>query len=335
MEILTKVHARHLVEWAKDKPEVLVLSADLTSSSEADLFRSQYPERFFSMGIAEQNMISVAGGLAREGYKPFVHTFAVFIYRRAYDQVAMSVAYPNLPVRLVGFLPGITTPGGATHQAIEDVAVMRALPNMTILECGDATEVESILEATEEINGPVYIRMIRGEIPRLFDPSEPFKLGEPRILSEGEDVTLLSSGICTEEAMRAGRFLKEQGVGVRHLHISTLKPFNSPVVLEAMKKAKYGVITMENHTIIGGLGTATAEMMAEAGLGKKLVRIGLKDTFAHGASRPYLMKRYGLDATALVEHVGELIGKKFNVGEADLTSIRIEPVHSLAKAEGL
>ncbi len=149
-EILSKVHAKNLVKWAADKPKVLVLSADLTSSTEIDLFRDAYPDRFLSMGIAEQNMLSFAAGLAREGFIPFVHTFAVFIYRRAYDQIAMSVAYPNLPVRMIGFLPGITTPGGATHQAIEDISIMRALPNMTVLECGDATEVESILEVIRE-----------------------------------------------------------------------------------------------------------------------------------------------------------------------------------------
>ena len=147
---MTRVHAKNLVRWAADKPKVLVLSADLTSSTEIDLFRDTYPDRFLSMGIAEQNMLSFAGGLAREGFIPFVHTFAVFIYRRAYDQIAMSVAYPNLPVRMIGFLPGITTPGGATHQAIEDIALMRSLPNMTVLECGDATEVETVLDVMRE-----------------------------------------------------------------------------------------------------------------------------------------------------------------------------------------
>ncbi|MEQ8197570.1 MAG: transketolase, partial [Clostridiaceae bacterium] len=155
MEIQTRVHAKNLVRWAEDKPEIVVLSADLTSSTEIDLFRDTYPERFFSMGIAEQNMMSFAGGLAREGYKPFVHTFAVFIYRRAYDQIAMSIAYPNVSVKMFGFLPGIMTPGGATHQAIEDMSVMRSLPNMTILECGDATDVESVLDVANSINGPV------------------------------------------------------------------------------------------------------------------------------------------------------------------------------------
>src|SRR5271157_1057208 len=177
MEILSRVHATNLVRWAKDKPEVLVLSADLTSSTEIDLFREAYPDRFLSMGVAEQNMVSFAGGLAREGFFPLIHTFAVFLYRRAYDQIAMSVAYPNLPVRMFGFLPGITTPGGASHQAIEDVAVLRALPKMTILDCGDATDVESVLDVAQAVSGPVYVRMLRGGIPRLFDAREPMKLG--------------------------------------------------------------------------------------------------------------------------------------------------------------
>jgi len=163
IEIVSKVHAKNLVKWAADKPEVVVLSADLTSSAEIDLFRETYPDRFISMGVAEQNMLSFAGGLAREGFLPFVHTFAVFIYRRAYDQIAMSVSYSNLRVGMFGFLPGITTPGGASHQAIEDISVMRSLPNMTIIECGDATDVESVLDVIQKINGPVYVRMLRGE----------------------------------------------------------------------------------------------------------------------------------------------------------------------------
>ncbi|MEW5720451.1 MAG: transketolase, partial [Chloroflexota bacterium] len=219
MEILSRIHARNLVEWAKDKPNVVVLSADLTSSVEIDLFREKYPDRFFSMGMAEQNMISFAGGLAREGFFPFIHTFAVFIYRRAYDQLAASIAYPNLPVRLCGFLPGVTTPGGATHQAIEDIAVLRALPNMTILEVGDATEIESALDVAHSINGPTYIRMLRGEVPRLFPKSEPMRLSQARVLSTGTDIALFSSGLCTEEAMRATRALTERGVSIQHLHI--------------------------------------------------------------------------------------------------------------------
>ena len=335
VEILSRVHAKNLVKWAADKPKVLVLSADLTSSTEIDLFRQTYPDRFLSMGVAEQNMMSFAGGLAREGFLPFVHTFAVFIYRRAYDQIAMSIAYPNLPVRMIGFLPGITTPGGATHQAIEDVAIMRALPNMTILECGDATEVESVLDVIEKIDGPVYVRMLRGEIPRLFDRSLPMKFGTARVISEGSDITLLTSGIMTEEAMRAAQVLRKRGLGVRHMHISTLKPFNDESVLEAIAKSRYGVITMENHTIIGGLGTIIAEKMAEAGIAKRLVRIGLRDIFAHGASKQYLLKEYGMDALALIKEAEALTGQQFNISEDELSRTHIAPIHSKAKAEAL
>jgi transketolase len=345
MEIASRVHANNLVKWAKNKPNVLVLSVDLTSSTEIDLFRDNYPERFLSMGIAEQNMLSFAGGLAREGFIPFVHTFAVFIYRRAYDQIAMSIAYPNLPVRMFGFLPGITTPGGATHQAIEDISIMRSLPNMTILECGDATDVESVLDVANGVDGPVYIRMLRGEIPRLFDQSEPMKLGQSRILrsrimSSGDlssetDITIISSGICTEEAMRAVAVLERRGVSIQHLHVSTLKPFDDLTVFEAISHSKFGVITMENHSTIGGLGSIVAEKIAELGLAKRLTKIGIRDTFIHGASKQYLMKEYKLDAISLINEVEKMVGESFNIQEEELSKVYIAAVHSMAKPEAL
>lgn len=335
MEMMKRVHARHLVEWAKDKPDVLVLSADLTSNTEVDLFRDAYPERFLSMGLTEQNMLSMAGGLAREGFFPFVHTFAVFIYRRAFDQISMSIAYPNLPVRMFGFLPGITTPGGATHQAIDDIGVLRVLPNMTLLEAGDAGEVEQILEIAHSIPGPVYVRQLRGEVPLLFDPGEPMQLGKVRELRKGSDVALISAGICTEEAMRAVQILNRQGVSIHHLHVSTHKPFNDPRVLDAVAEARCGVITMENHTIMGGLGTEVAEVMAEAGIGRRLVRIGLKDTYAHGASRPYLMREYNLDAQALVREVEKLLKTDLKISEDEVAGTQLKPVHSDANPEAL
>ena len=333
MEIVTRAHARHLVEWGRGRPEVYVLSADLTGSCEADDFRDAYPDRFLSMGIAEQNMLAFAGGMARGGFVPLVHTFAVFIYRRALDQVAMSVAYPNLPVKMFGFLPGILTPGGATHQAIEDVAVMRALPNMTVLEAGDATEVESILDVACETPGPVYVRQLRGEVPRLFDKNEPMRLGRLRTLSSGKDFVLLTSGICSEEGLRAAAALRGQGVEMTHYHVSTLKPFHHPEVMEAIAASCRGAITLENHSVIGGLGSIVAECMAEAGVGKPLRRMGLRDTFAHGASRRYLMREYGLDAMALIGAVEGLLGERLGIGESALT----EPPapHGGAKAEPL
>ncbi len=335
MEILSRVHAKKLVEWASDKPEVLVFSADLTSSCEADLFKNAYPQRFFSLGIAEQNMMSFAGGMAREGYVPLVHTFAVFIYRRAYDQIAMSIAYPNLPVKMFGFLPGILTPGGATHQAIEDISIMRSLPNMTVLEVGDATEAETVLEAAYRVPGPVYVRTLRGELPRLFDASEPMVLNKARRLSSGKDLALFTSGICTEEARKAVEVLKSKGFSIEHLHISTLKPFTDPQIPEALSKVKLGAITLENHTIIGGLGTAVAEVIAEKGIKCKLVRMGIQDRFLHGASRPTLAKENKMDGLFLVREIEKMAGKSFGITQEDLGSVHLTPVHSDSKAEAL
>ncbi len=335
MEIVNRPHVANFIRWSADKPKVLVLTADLTNSCEVGAWRDTYPERYFSLGMAEQNLMGFAAGLAREGFEPFVHTFAVFIYRRPFDQLAMSIAYPNLPVRLMAFLPGVTTPGGVTHQAIEDVALMRATPNMTVLETGDATEVESVLDVAHAVDGPVYVRFLRGRVPRLFPASEPMVLGRARLLHEGDDVTVLTAGITTEEAMRAVPALSDAGVQATHLHVSTHKPFDDPTVLAALKRAKRGVVTLENHVITGGLGSAVAELMAEHALGTPLVRLGLRDVYAHGASQAYLMREYGLDAMSLVRAVERVTGSETGLSEQDLASVRIEPVHSLAKAEAL
>ena len=335
MELVKRPHVENFIEWAKDKPEVVVLSADLTNSCEVGKWRDTYPDRFFSMGMAEQNMMGVAAGMAREGLMPFIHTFAVFIYRRAYDQLAMSIAYPNLKVRFFGFLPGIVTPGGVTHQAIEDIAIMRATPNMTVLETGDATEVESVLDAAHAVDGPCYVRFLRGEMPPLFDKSEPFQVNKARVLSEGSDVAIFTAGITTEEAMRATGYLEGQGISVRHLHVSTHKPFTDPQILEALQACKYGAITLENHITTGGLGTAVSELMTDHGIGKKLIRLGLNDTYAHGASQAYLLDEYGLDAKSLVSAVGRLIGKPLSVTDDDINAARGESQDADSKAEAL
>ncbi len=332
VEIVHRPYARAFEAFAAARPEVMCLSADLTSSCEVDGFRDRHPEQFLSLGMAEQNMLSFAGGLAMQGYRPFIHTFSVFLYRRPYDQLINSIAYSNRKVRLMGFLPGITTPGGITHQAIEDIAVLRAVPNMTILETGDATEVETVLDVADAVDGPVYVRILRGEVPRLF--STPFVFNKLRTLSEGDDILVVSSGVCTEEALRAVQALKSKGVGIHHLHASTLKPFDRDRLIEALR-GKKGVVTLENHTIVGGLGSLVAEILAEEGLGVRLKRLGLNDTFAHGASKPYLMKKYGLDAGALVSAIEGLIGKTLGIRDEDLAEVRLDHVHSAQKAEAL
>jgi transketolase len=335
LETVVRPHVENFIRWSKDKPEVVVLTADLTNSCEVGKWRDTYPERYFSMGMAEQNMMGFAAGMAREGLVPYLHTFAVFFYRRAYDQLAMSVAYPNLPVKMMGFLPGVVTPGGVTHQAIEDIAILRATPNMTILDTADATEVESVLDVAHAVDGPVYVRMLRGEMPRLFPKDKPMEFNRARILQEGDEVLVITSGVTTEEAMRATRVLWEKGVSINHLHVSTLKPFTDMRVIDALKKIKRGVITMENHSIIGGLGSAVAELMAENAMNKPLVRLGLRDTYAHGASYQYLIKEYGLNAISLVRAIEKLLGKQWGVRDEELTAARSMDANSAVKAEEL
>ncbi|MBL1421889.1 MAG: transketolase [Alphaproteobacteria bacterium] len=333
VEMVTRPYAGAFEKYALANPDVICVSADLTSSCEIDGFRDRHPEQFLSMGMAEQNMMSFVGGLNMAGYRPFVHTFGVFTYRRPYDQLMASIAYGRRKVRIMGFLPGITTPGGMTHQAIEDISVMRAMPNMTILETGDATEVESICAAADSIDGPVYCRVLRGNVPRLFDT--PIKVGEMRELSSGSDILVVTAGITTEEAMRARAALQDAGVSIRHLHLNTLKPFDSETLLDHLQSVKYGVITLENHVVTGGIGSIVAETIADAGIAKRLIRLGLQDTYAHGGSRAYLMRYYGLDALALIHAIDDMLGNSTGIGEEDLNAARVDAVHSLAKAEGL
>ena len=305
-ELLRSVHSDSLVRLGSEREDVVVLSADLTSSTEAETFKLAYPDRFFSMGMAEQNMMSVAGGMAREGLVPLVHDFAVFMYRRALDQIEMSIAYPNLPVKMLGFLPGIATPGGVSHQAINDLAVMTALPNVSVLECADARDVQSVLDVACAIDGPVYVRMLRGSLPRLFEAPMRFRRG--RLLSStGRDVVLLSSGVCTADGMDATSQLMDSGVGIAHIGVSTLSPFDDQQVLDAVSEARLGVITVENHLVTGGLGTATATLMAERGLATRLVRLGLR-SYGRGGSQHYLQSQYGIDTKAIVHAIADMAG---------------------------
>ena len=333
MEIVNRPYAAAFEAHALAHPEVLCLSADLTSSCEIDGFRDRHPDRFLSLGMAEQNMLSFAGGLGLAGFRPFLHSFGVFLYRRPYDQLVASIAYPRRRVRLMGFLPGVTTPGGMTHQAIEDIAVMRTIPNMTVLETGDAAEVESVVAVADAVDGPVYCRILRGAVPRLFPT--PLAFGRMRVLSEGGDVLVITAGITTEEAMRARAALDGAGVAVRHLHLSTLKPFDAAQIVDHAASVRHGVITLENHLVNGGIGSMVAEALAEAGLARRLIRLGLQDSYAHGGSRAYLMRHYGMDALSLVRAVERLTGAETGIDEAALGAVRIEAVHSAVKAEAL
>ena len=309
----TLVHRRSLIEWGRLAPESVVLSGDLTVACEADGFRDAYPDRFISMGLMEQNMMSFAAGLAREGLSPLVHTFGVFMYRRALDQVEMSIACADLPVRMFGFLPGVTTPGGPSHQATNDIAVLRSLANMSVVEVGDATDIEGLYELSREVGGPLYIRMLRGEVPRIFPTGSRLELNRARVLSRGDDIALMTTGVCTEEALRVTGLIRDAGIGVTHLHVTTLKPFSDPQVAEAMGSARFGAITMENHVAIGGLGSCAAEMIAEQDLGRRLIRVSVGDRYLQGAGTPWLMENYGIGASALVDAVEALAGRTLGI----------------------
>jgi transketolase len=305
---MTKFIARPYYETLKAygaaHPEALCLMGDLTKSCEAEGFQENFPNRYFNFGMAEANLIGAAGGMAKEGFTPIVHTFGVFITRRAYDQVQMAIGVPKARVRLMGFLPGITTPGGVTHQAIDDVAVMSSVPGMTIVDPGDAIEIQSVLEAVHHIEGPVFCRMVRGDVPVHFN--SPMVFGRARILSKGSDVAIISSSVGTWEAIAACETLKADGISVAHLHCSTLKPFDDPAVLDAIQGAK-AVVTVENHLIHGGLGSMVAALMAENGLAKKLRRLGLNDRYGGAGSQAYMVDQCGFAARHIVQAVETLL----------------------------
>ena len=304
-----KPYGRALVELARERPEILCLTGDLTKQTEIDLFQAEIPERFIHAGMAEANMLSMAGALARRGYLPFVHTFGVFATRRPLDQIVNSVAYPNLPVRIVGFMPGVSSPGGPSHQAIEDVALMRAVPNMTVIDVADATQIRKALPLIADVPGPVYLRLKRGEIPVIFEDDCEFSLTTAEILREGSELAIIANGMMLASSVGAAEILAAEGVGVTLVNVPVIKPLDVRTIRQAVAGVS-AVITAENHSVIGGIGSAVAETIAEAGLGRPLRRIGLRDTFAEGArTAPPLFRKYRLASQDIVDAAWELLDK--------------------------
>jgi transketolase len=302
-----KAYGLALREVAHEQPEVVCIGADLTSPTETDLFRDAYPGRFFNVGMAEANAVGIAAGMARAGAIPFVNTFGVFATRRAYDQIAMQVAYPRTNVKLVGFMPGLTTPGGVTHQAIEDLALMRALPNMVVVEPADGHQIRGAVHATAGYEGPVYLRIKRGEVPLIEGAGDrDFALSRADVLRDGQDVVILACGLMVTLALDAARQLEADGLSVAVANVSTLKPLDREQIL--VLSARTGrVVTAENHSIVGGLGGAVAELLMDAGVRCRFARVGIRDTFAEGGSASYLFEKYGLSAAAIVEACRSLL----------------------------
>jgi len=310
-DTILKPYGTALVELAAERPDILCLSGDLTRQCEVDLFQEAYPDRFIHGGMAEANMVGVAGGLARRGFTPFVHTFGVFATRRPYDQVAMAVAYPNLPVRLVGFMPGVSSPGGPSHQAIDDVALMRALPNMTVVDVADATETRLAVRAIADVPGPVYLRLKRGEIPVLFDDDHEFDLGRAQVLRRSGDggVALVAGGMMVPTAAQVCDVLEEHGVAFTLVNVPVVKPLDGETIRSVAGSSDL-VVTAENHSVVGGLGSAVAEALASDPAAPPMRAVGIGDVFASGAkSAPHLFAKYGLSTSAILATIWDGLGR--------------------------
>lgn len=305
-ETVVKPFGQALVELAQERPDIVCLGADLTRQTETDLFRDAIPERFFNAGMAEANAIGIAGGLARAGHAVFFATFGVFATRRCFDQIAMAVAYPELNVKIVGFMPGLSSPGGPSHQAIDDVALMRSLPNMTVLDVADAAETRQAVRAIAEHPGPVYLRLKRGEIPLIFDEAHEFSLTRAQLLVPGQELVLIGSGMMLAAVLAAAKTLRAHGIDVAVCNVPVIKPLDTETILGACRAAR-AVITAENHSVVGGLGSAVAEALAEHGGSPRLARVGIQDRFAEPGSRPYLFSRYGLSVQRIVEEAWRLL----------------------------
>lgn len=307
---LPRTYGDALIEAANKDPRIVCLSADLTPPTETDRFRDELPERYHNVGIAEANMIGIAGGMARSGEIPFVHSFCAFVTKRCFDQITMQVAYPNLPVKIVGFLPGVATLLGVSHQAIEDIALMRSVPNMMVLEPSGPEYHRAAVKLALEHEGPVYLRMKRPENPPESTlVQQPLAYGKGVLRREGEDITIIASGLEVSEALGAAENLSAEGIEACVVDMPTIKPIDSEMVLERAT-ATGAVVTADNHNIIGGLGSAVAELLCDAGIGLPFKRVGIQDRFCEGGTTPYLMNKFGLDSVAIADACRDVLRRK-------------------------
>lgn len=284
-----------LLELGKENENIVVFDADLAGATKTDLFAKEFPNRFFDMGIAEQNMISTAAGISTCGKIPYASTFAVFAAGRAYDQIRNSVCYPNLNVNICATHAGITVgEDGATHQMIEDISLMRTLPNMTVISTSDDIQTKWAVKEISKINGPVYLRLSRLATPTIYDENQKFEIGKAIQIGDGTDGTIFATGVTVSEAIKAQEILKEKNINVRVIDIHTIKPIDKDIIIKSAKETKK-LISIEDHNIIGGLGTAISEVLTDE-YPTKLIRLGIKDTFGKSGKAEELMKYFGITA---------------------------------------
>ena len=289
-----------LLELGKENKQIVVFDADLASATKTNLFAKEFPNRFFDMGIAEQNMISTAAGMATCGKIPYASTFAVFAAGRAYDQIRNSVCYPKLNVKICATHAGITVgEDGATHQMIEDISLMSTLPNMTVISTSDDIQTKWAVKEISKINGPVYLRLSRLATPVIYDENQKFEIGKAVQIGEGTDATIFATGVTVSEALKAQEELKIKGIDVRVVDIHTIKPIDRDIIVKCAKETK-SLISVEDHNIIGGLGSAISEVLTDE-YPVKLTRLGINDTFGKSGKATELMKYFGITDEDLVK----------------------------------
>lgn len=293
-----------LVELAQRRPEIVGMSADLAKYTDLHVFAQAFPERFFQMGMAEQLLMGAAGGMAKEGFIPFATTYAVFASRRAYDFIHQVIAEENLNVKIACALPGLTTGYGPSHQATEDLAIFRGMPNLTIIDPCDAVDVEQAVPAMAAHNGPVYMRLPRGQVPVVLDEyNYTFELGKAKLLRDGKDALIISSGFMTMRALETVEKLRADNVDAGVLHVPTIKPLDEETIVREAGRSGRLVIVAENHSVVGGLGEAVAGVLLRAGVTPPFRQIALPDAFLDAGALPTLHDKYGISTAAMTQSI--------------------------------
>lgn len=297
-----------LKELGKINKDIVVLDADLSGSTKTAVFKNEYPERFFNVGIAEQSLMGTAAGLAAVGKIPFASTFAMFATGRAFEIIRNSICYPKLNVKIAATHAGLTVgEDGATHQSVEDLSLMRSVPNMTVLCPADAVEAKKSVIKASQYEGPVYIRLGRSKVPVIFNEDYDFEIGKGVEIKAGEDITIIATGIMVSKALEASEVLEKEGISARVINISTIKPIDEDIIIKAAKETKK-IVTVEEHNIIGGLGSAVAEVIVENNP-VLMKRVGVEDTFGESGTADDVLQKYGLTVENIVNNARELVSK--------------------------
>lgn len=295
-------YGKALVEVGKLNAGIVALDADLSCSTQSAIFAKEFPERFFNMGIAEQDMIATSAGLASQGKIPFASSFAIFATGRTYDQIRNSVCYPNFNVKIIGTHGGITVgEDGASHQALEDVALMRGLPNMTVIVPADSKECTEVIKYAASHKGPMYIRIARSNVPDIFGEDYEFDINKAKVLRQGTDVTIVTNGETLAEVIECADILMKAGIEAQIIHLPVVKPLDNGTILKEVAKTNF-VVTVENHSIIGGIGSAVCELLSEK-MPTQVLRIGINDEFGQSGEATELMDFYGLTAEKIAKTI--------------------------------